>query len=249
MAEIKQLRNPPIHEAVIEVKFDGCSIDEATLESFVKERQKNLPDWHILSLRTMEATFEFNSDTLPALSETPDGFWLKNEDGTKIVLFKKNSVTANHIKKYSTWDLLVNDFETALLPYIDLMKTAMVVGISARFVNRIVLSKPDNSDFRDYLSEEIGVPSGLESGEMTDFNTVRIVRNIKDDFFAKINVATVSPFPTETTNSLLIDIDVFKICNIEPNLALIQDELNKIRAIKNKIFFGLMKESGLEKYK
>jgi uncharacterized protein (TIGR04255 family) len=75
-----------------------------------------------------------------------------------------------------------------------------------------------------------------------------LLSGLGDAAFANYTVGTVAPNAGETNKALLVDIDVFKDCELPPDLPTLLDQLREFREIKNDLFFGTVTEKALESY-
>src|SRR3546814_16193513 len=82
----------------------------------------------------------------------------------------------------------------------------------------------------------------LADARVTDFVRRHVIQGLELDFSATLTVATVTPLPQETSNALLIDIDVSTQVDFPPVFSELIQYLNVIRSIKNSVFFGSVTE-------
>lgn len=255
MTDFPNFSHPPITEALIDLRFEGSSMEEVGLRAFVEDQIKQRKGWSMKMLRQIEATWalheakESEDETSGSkIKNSFSGFVLVNENSSRSIQVKKNRITVNYSKEYTTWDDIISDAKEVTNAYIKVAMPAAITRVAARYVNRIPLPSNEFSDFKKLMKVPPPFPPILGSGVLTDFIIDRVIKNIDGGYSARINTSTVQPLPDEVNNSLYIDIDVFKTCQLEPSFEAAGVALNEIRIIKNKLFFGSLTEQTLESF-
>lgn len=252
MATARQLSKPPIQEAVIDFQLAGAQIEREGLEQIILDLNRS--DWTRKAISSFEATFgptnaeQVNEFGLTESKSSFEGFALQDPDDRIFFQFRPDRVTVSHVKEYVSWDDLVAEAEQALTAYISIAKPTAIIRIAARYINRLRLPSNGFSSFEEILTRPPAAPIEGAFGKVTDFMHRDVIRNIEGGLIATVTIATVLPSPGEQARALLIDADVFKTCQTNPSFADVAEDLNRIREVKNRLFFGSILDSALEPY-
>lgn len=245
MALRKHLSKPPIQEAILDVGFIGSHLDLDGLDSlattFPEEKWKKKS----ITATTFEATIDGKIGAIqPTAVSAFEGYAMVEIVGHRIVQLREDRITCSHVNSYSDWETLESDLASVFLGFVEVGKPARISRIAARFVNRISM----HGSFDQLLTFPPQVLPGLGDAKVTDFLRRQVVRGLANDFEATITIATVTPLPNESSNALLIDIDVYKQVDLPPRLDSFSTDLPTLRSIKNTLFFESVTDFALEPY-
>lgn len=247
MAQVRHLRNPPIQEAVIDIKTDVALCDQMLLDKIAESLKA--PGWRKKTLTTHEAKFSLDGDESGAtLRADFAGYVLEEPNGAVIIQVRKDGVTVSHVRQYAEWDDLEADAEKAFNTFLSFVHPKKLTRVAARYINRIPFPSQDFDDFGQLMMIHPQVPDSLSGAKITDFLHQQVIKEIEGGFTANLTIATIKPLPGENVSSLLVDVDVFKECTIEASFDVAKLYLRQIRDRKNDIFFGIVTEQALEKF-
>ncbi|MBL8297525.1 MAG: TIGR04255 family protein [Rhodanobacteraceae bacterium] len=256
MAKVRHLARAPIQEAILDFEFSGPGLSQVQIDS--------------ISSRYVKSGSKTKKIEMPVVAppplavggiDVPGGKWnyisLEEHVGLppsagRSVLISQNQVAVSSVRSYPGWDEFEVLAERAFSSYVELAENPRVTRLSARFINRIA-PDPTYADYSSILERPPqSLPGeGLEGSKITDFLRRHVVDGLRGNFTANLTVGTATPEPleiTKNTKAILIDIDVFKMCDLAADFVSLRSELATMREIKNALFFGSLKEHVVERY-
>lgn len=243
MARIRNLKSPPIQEAVIDFLIECEPLTEDVLRSIATNLITS-SDWNVHAIRAHEATFDLDKPDEVRQVDRFDGLRLNSPDDTLVILLHANRVTASHVKSYSDWNELERFAVGCLEAFGKHAVDPYVSRLGTRFINFI------NADggFDEVL--ELPPRSVAVGGVVERFFERQALRFEERDVSATYTVGLVNPDEPQAVEQLqlVVDIDAYKVGRFEIGHTALSAELGTLRDIKNEIFFGAVKESALETY-
>lgn len=254
MTQARRLRHPPIQEAVIDFHLAGATkVGRDALEEVAKAMTAE--GWRSSVLNRFEAAIgPFNADLqvsdvgLKNLSAAFDGYMVQDAKGEVIYQLRAERVTVSHVRKYTQWEDLVSDATRCLEMYVKLSKASTIHRMGTRYINRIQMPEMGFDAFGEFLEVAPRRLGDLQSGIVKDFLVQQVVKEIQGEWNANISIGTAAPIVGETANSIVIDVDVYKTCDIVADSKTLIRDLSAAREIKNQVFFGLITDRALEAY-
>lgn len=256
MARVRHLTHAPIREALIDFQFAGGELDLAKLNSL--SEAYILRGWVGQEIRNFEAVIAPKSDSnsseleIHNSSSVLEGIGVTSADGAHVIQFRASRLTISCTRHYANWEDLEARARAALAEFVQGVAGLVVSRIGTRFINRIP-PDPAVADYGDLL-ERPPLPlqvEGLEGGRISNFLRRHVVEGLQGGFTANLTIGTVKPEAGETTKqtqALVVDVDVFKLCQIRPDFESLQPELAAMRNLKNLLFFGSLKDEALERF-
>jgi uncharacterized protein (TIGR04255 family) len=256
MARVRKLVEPPIQEAVLDFRLSGSKASREELEKLAAELMP--PDGQRRPINSFKAKLvpgEGNQLDIKSASSTFDGFALHDSRDRVVVQVYPHRVTVSHVGDYISWEELLSDATRVLQAHLKVTGARKVVRVAARYINRLALPGPEFRDWAQILSRPPVRPndeegsSAFQSAWVSDFVYKEVVRGLPSGFAAIVTTATAESSDQGPTNDLIVDVDVYKQCELLPDPDLIAQSVSEIRALKNQLFFGALTESFLESYK
>jgi len=245
MSEFQKLTHPPAVEAILDVQGafpNGVQIEAlaALHESF----QKNYPK------RTEEKIFQLGFDfqagqELRATAQDHGlrGYRFHSPDEKEIVQCRKDGFTFNRLKPYTAWEDVYPRAVEAWGVFRKAFPDMVISRVSLRYINQIFLPCIDGLvELDDYLAIQLPGPKNLDLTRAA-FMGQSIFGDAVSGLAANY-VVTQQPASDANKVCILLDIDVFYA---GPELS----ETNppalweKMRYLKNKLFFGSLNEKGI----
>lgn len=246
MAEITHLENPPITEALIDIRvklpnnFDVSifdSLNENELEGFpLKDKQSEY-----------SANLKIRQDepSINTRSKGTRGFIYKTEDKKNMVQFRRDGFTFNRLKPYTNWEDIIEYAQKLWHIYVVKSNPLKVTRIATRFINQVKLPLPIN-DFSEYMTAPPQNPS-------TDDQISGYLNRIK--LFDRNNeigtnlIQTLEKGTDESVITLLLDIDSFIRKPFDPKDADIWRQFEKLRIKKNQLFYSSLTKKAIDLHK
>jgi uncharacterized protein (TIGR04255 family) len=234
---VRHLAHAPLREAIIDIRF-AHPLDVAFAE--------NLKDFSIPGfVRKNEIRqFEVNitGTEIPARSDELMGWRYESEDGARIVQVRRDGLGYSIIREYTEWLDIKTSTQRVWEAFRNRTEESSVSRVAVRYIN--VLDLPPWSELNIYLTAAPQVPHGLPQA-LTHF-LERIVVPFEDGIFAII-IQTMEQVAQPATR-VILDIDVYAERTFGSNSLDLWPFLDRLREIKNAVFFSSVTEQTLEAY-
>jgi uncharacterized protein (TIGR04255 family) len=175
------------------------------------------------------------------------GFRLTSSDKRQIVQFNHDGMVFSRLKPYEDWNVFSAEGLRLWTLFVQLAEPSEVQRLGVRFINRIAPIDP--TKLGKYLAkppkclEPLGLP-------MTTF-LYQSTHDVPGHPF-KVNVvqAIQPPSPPQAEGfGLILDIDVFTTQAFQPSDEILNAHLTRMRWLKDKAFFSLLKENAIKIFK
>lgn len=244
MANERPLRNPPIKEALVDLRIAADSaITAAALSSLREHLASDFPK--VEERREFRAELRLEAGKiLPPTGQDFgfNGLVFTSADGIRIAQFRKDGFTLNHLRPYPGADVLIAEGLRLWDLYRRLTSPVAVVRTALRYINQLELRYGPQDDFKRFLAVPAEMPTGtpqLVSGFLT-----RVVAHEPPD----VVIVTQTLETTEDTSVVTLDIDAFLAENISVDSPNVEAVLRRLRTLKNRVFFGLLTDEALDLY-
>jgi len=247
MASVRHLRKAPITEAIVDFRI----MPSADFQPDSLHRAPSLvgPDYpKALRPQATEARVDFKGPTAAASIRDLGfmGLWLKTQDEKTIAQFRPDGFTLNRLKPYTSWKQIRGEAFRLWELYRTTVEPALISRIALRYINRIEIPLP-LVDLRDYLAAPPSTPPNL-SGNLSSFLTRVVVREPSARIEAIITQTGDVPGKPEQT-ALLLDIDVISQAVYDKDGKSAWETMERLREMKNRIFFESITLKALELFK
>lgn len=173
------------------------------------------------------------------------GLRLVSADGRNVAQVSPEACSHSRLAPYTEWADLRRDTADLWTTYCEVMRPARVVRIGVRFINRLELPLP-LADLRVFLEAPPQVPHGALP-QLNTFVTKVVTRS--DD---EARTSAVTQAVVETADprriAMILDIDVAFVRPLPPDDARIWGEADRLRQLKNEVFFGSITEETVRMY-
>lgn len=232
------LQHAPIVEAVIQFHAPTRTVIEPPALRTILEQQ--FAGYAVSD----QAQFETGLTRLPGNMEVRqrtqwDGFRLTSDDGKHICQWKRNCLVFSRLQPYVSWA----QFMDTALPFWELyQKTAdpqLIEGLGVRFISQMPLG--DGERPSAYV-QQVPLPLkglGLRSESFFHQDTIPI-----EGYPFEVRLMRAMQPAAESSGcrrQLIVDIDVST--TVAVTLGELEVTLQQMRFIKNKVFFGYMKDA------
>jgi len=233
------LTNAPLREAVIDISIapkapiDVVEAAAAKADSVVGAKRTDI--W--------EASFALSFDTDGKTKVPPKrsklGVRLASSDAL-ISQWKVSGLTVSRLAPYSTWAELRDVARSQWTDFSkSLTSTQRVSRVAVRYINALSLPLPVN-DFSEYLAAPPVVPDELPQG-LRGFLTRVVFGDNPSDYTAVVAQALEGD-SGDNKITVLLDIDVFREVEMDWDSDEIWTILDRLREVKNEVFFGYLTE-------
>jgi uncharacterized protein (TIGR04255 family) len=234
---MKPYPNPPIREALIDIKIDPLPQSSlAVLEALHEQVKEKYPTKK--ARHRWEGSLKIEADQTVSADQRHlrcDGFLFFSTNEKQIVQYRLDGFTFSRLRPYPPQGWPV--FREEAIPLWDLYLRAVqpiqVVRIGLRYINQIDVPF-SQIDLEEYLAEPPRIPRDLP--QMFDHFFVRQVISFPDLEAKAIIIMSTAPAPNALTTSLYLDIDVLTEVSIKGDSVKVWQILDRFREVKNKIF-------------
>ncbi len=232
----KKYKNPPITEAVIEVRF-ADSLTEQQLEKLIA-KQKSKFTIRKLEQVELKILHEEKSDAQTETKKTFLGYKLvDNSDSSNIVQVKRNAISVSRLPPYEDWTKLISSLKKHYEWYTS-KQFKPLSRIGVRYINRIdIPAETGKIEVEDYFKIFPHVPK-TKFPDLNHF-LMQTITAIDDD-----KVLTINFHSTETPLlkhiSMVFDLDVAQQANLPVSNSKLYNLLDVIRDKKDIFFEDLL---------
>jgi len=246
MAQVEQLRFPPITEAVIDFRVTGKS--PVTQKDFEPIREALAKDYPIARniFRGSEG-FQF----LP-IGEVPpqNGIWgginLASADEKYFATFSPQRCSVSRARPYQNWNHLKNEFLKLWDVYQHALPSASLDQVGLRYFNELEVPVPEK--ISDIFKAGLAMaPAGFSLG---GFASNCLINDLSRQAVAVLRVASQPPGETGRIFRFMVDIDSTKQgpFDLEKTDSWSQ-AMEDLRNFKNELFFGLLTDYVITRFK
>ena len=248
MAAPRSLRNPPITEALVDIRIAHVAgVSAATLAPLRDELAAEYPE--VEERRKAEAKLAVTPQGIETSTQDLGfaGLFVKTQDGRLIAQFRDDGFTLNMLRPYSGGDDLIGRALSLWSRYVEFTKPRAVVRLALRFINHLDLPYERGDDIRKFLPAAPFIPDELPQA-VSDF----LVRSAVHDDQTGISAILIEKLALApqgaTTMPVILDIDTFIAKQLPTTGAALRPRLEALREFKNRAFFALLTEEAIGLY-
>lgn len=241
MTKVRHLKNAPIVEAIIDFRARlPVGFEPKEFSSLKKDLSRKYPKTE--KGRLIAGSIEIKGDkpivkVEPAEDKGIRGYRFTSKDGKEVAQFRIDGFTFSRLHPYTKWEQVLDEAKRLWELYSLKASPEVVERVAVRYINRLDIPLPPRN-LEYYLTASPVLPKTLPQ-ELSQF-LIRLVVHEEDLVAGIIQTLVASPKPEHI--GIILDIDVFK-----EKVGGMSDEniwptFNRLRALKNRIFFELITE-------
>ena len=247
MAQIRHLPNAPITEAVIDFRVEPAVTVEALVGALAQ--RDNLGYRRKGPIVRSEFGFSLNvQEEPPAVAHagqaTSIGVRLHSVDDKYVAQLSVEGFTLSRLRPYESWENLVQEARRLWQGYQECLGPTRITRVATRFINNLRLPMAENLEL--FLNLLPGLPPGVPEN-LSGFLQRFVIHDAKTEATVILTQALEEILP-EKPLPLLIDIDAFRFQEFGANEPKVWEYLNQLRELKNRVFFGCLKEAAIQLY-
>lgn len=249
MARARHLNNPPIKEALVDIRVaEGPAFQREKLDVLKGDLTSRYPKAE--DRRRIQAVLDLSTGR--SVSSTKDlgwlGLFLTSGDGTSTAQFRPDGFTSNKLPPYVSADSMFGEALDLWQRYVEVAHPKAVIRLALRYINVLQLPFKGGDDFRRFLTAAPDMPDDSPQRLISDFVT-RVTfldpdRRAKAIVTQQLQLAPAKGGPIP----FVIDIDVFQEAEIGIHREQLEPRLQSLRQMKNDLFFSSLTEETLEPY-
>lgn len=243
MAKYRHLSKAPIKEAVIDLRVvlrDDIN-SEALLEGYERVRA-DYPIKEDLQEGKFGVQIDQGNTWSTSLQHSWVGFRATSHDKYQVVQFRVNGFAFSRLQPYQTWEQMLDEARRLWQVYLEIANPEKVIRIATRFIN-VMTIRGSVRDMANYLISPPRLPEALPY-ELGGFATRFVANDSKRGAVANIIQAMESA--GRDSMSITLDVDVFTTQDYDPMHGDYWNCLQRLREIKNEIFFESITEKTAE---
>jgi uncharacterized protein (TIGR04255 family) len=245
----RHLPNAPIKEALIDVHVEprpGLTVREL-------ERQAKATDFgYYIKNPISEGTFGFKltpdgRDSGVESSTSQVGLRLHSADEHYVLQWRLQGFTLSRLPPYEDWLSLRAEAQRLWPVYIQSLKPRQIKRVATRYINDLQLPLADGATFDRFIDTLVDVPEGtpqVVGGFLQRFQLLDADAN------TRVNLTLAWDGSTRDMRvPVILDIDAFTGVNLEPTSPALWETMEKLRGLKNQVFFSVITEEAAELYR
>ncbi len=241
MVQQRHLNNAPITEALIDIR--AKLPDSFQIEEFIplkKKLSRNYPTLNKQLLFKGHHEIKNGKYIDPHIEDLGiQGFLFKTNDKKQVVQFRNDGFTFNRLKPYSEWVDIRKEAQELWPLYMKIAKPEALTRLAVRYINKINIPLPFN-DFSEYLISAPNIPEKLPQAVVGFLNRVTIYDSTQD-ITANITHSFENVHQSNSI-TIILDIDVYKQGDFPIDNKEMWYIFEKLRDMKNRIFFSSITE-------
>jgi uncharacterized protein (TIGR04255 family) len=251
MAQQRHLTHAPITEAVIDLRVEiREETDASSLNAELIERETGYRRIGPLVAGELGITVDFESGASPEVSQESVrtlGARYHSADDKYVALLSVQGFTFSRLTPYEDWPTLATEAHRIWDVYARSLEPRAVTRVATRFINDLQLPLKDGTTFENYLEG----PFGLSDPAFREINGFLLQYSGHDPETEATVRCTQALRPGRHDGILpvVVDIDVYR-----PHRFSFDDKgfwpyLDRLRDVKNRVFFSLLTEACVDLYK
>src|SRR5712691_11459143 len=243
MAVPRPLRRPPITEALIDLRIaSDPAITRERLEAVGADIRSDYPRMEARHEMRAELRVQEGGTVVPSAEDL--GFYgliFKTDDQRRIAQFRRDGFTLNQLAPYTNAEILITEAMRLWALYRAAVEPSAIVRVAFRHINNLPLPYAQGDDFRRFLTAPPDVPD--EAPQSVSSFLSRIVAHDGEDTVILTQKLESTP---GRSDPVTLDIDVFRIGEFSPDGEDLAAVLQRLRELKNRVFFASLTEEAVE---
>jgi uncharacterized protein (TIGR04255 family) len=246
--ESPHLPAAPIVEAVIQ--WRARAEKQWHSEELKRELSSRMPEYtecKPLHEIMIAARFEGGDTARQNRSVQWTGFRLEWKDEHYVAQYSRDGLLFSRLRPYNNWESFAREARKNWRTYRDLADPSEVQRLGVRFINRVELV--DLAQLEAFLTQP---PKCLHKLSLPVSGFLYQSSHEVPGYRFGVNVSrTIQPsnLPQNEGFGLILDIDAFTTKPLSCEDKAIDENLARLRVLKNKVFFSLLKPSVIKKFK
>jgi len=243
MPEPRRLRNPPITEAIIDIRVELAAGSEAAR---LREAESLLRDGYVLDgeQHRVVGTLGVSDDpawTFEQGESALSGYTFRSHDERFVAQLNVEGIVVSRLQSYTSWEELAEETARLWSAYVGLVSPVRILRLGTRYLNTIG-APASYLDLREYFTTLPSVPAGIPT--VAADLLVRMVLHEEEPPYSVIVTQFLEQGENEAVR-VILDIDAFSRETYEMDEGAMWAVLTGLRDLKNRVFFGSITEKTL----
>lgn len=243
MATQRHLRNAPIREGVVDIKFEP-PVSLELLEVFAESVQGAFGQASRLWQQSLGIEVKQGElATVNAPEGTVVGFRLQAD--RHVLMVRVNGFTYSRLPPYENWEQLRDSAKAIWKQFVASVKPETVTRMAVRYIN--VLPLPiTTEEFSVFLTAAPTIPQALPQGLASFLQQVVMIDPIENRQAIVTQALEDSQSRVANMVNIILDIDAFRLQRLATHDDAVWTSLDNLRSFKNAIFFDHITEKTAE---
>ena len=234
------LSRAPIVEAVIHWQARA----QRTLEpdAIRSELRQKLPEYSSCEpvQRVEFAAMMTETDPIVQHQKGWHGFRLTSDDKQHVIQFSRDGVSFSRIQSYADWGQFSMAAKRVWHEFVTIAAPVEIQRLGVRFINHFPAATPEL--LADYLCDPPTCPANLPLSQFVYQSTF----TVPEQPYGINIIKVMQPAGMPQSSGLFLDCDVYSTKPISCDDREVDETLVKMRWLKNKVFFSLLKDQTIE---
>jgi uncharacterized protein (TIGR04255 family) len=169
------------------------------------------------------------------------GLIFKTDDQRRIAQFRRDGFTLNQLAPYTNAEALIAEAMRLWALYRAAVEPSAIVRVAFRYINSLSLPYAQGDDFRRFLTAPPDMPDDAPQSVSSFLN--RVVAHDGEDTVILTQRLESAP---ARSDPVTLDIDVFRSGEFSPDGVELVAVLQRLRELKNRVFFASLTEEAVE---
>lgn len=253
--DIKTLKNPPIKEALLEIRFNpNKNVTVSKLEEFADLLSDVYTKKEPVENQIFEFMYSKEQGPHHDFNIEPSGFKLTNSQNNRVVIAAIDKFVVSFLSPYTLWSDLKDTARSLYRKYLEFAPQIEIIRLGIRYINDIKLPLTEDFNFQKYINTFQPLPKhGALPDSLSKFESVVVMPHEDIGCTSTIRQTILDAEGGDKSSSaflsFVLDIDVYQNKVIEPDQAdEIWEGFEKMRTKKNAIFFGTLTDTAITPY-
>jgi uncharacterized protein (TIGR04255 family) len=233
----KDLLNPPIKEAVFDVRFKTGTISFQEIELFSKGLNYDVQEMEAFTLQAkVSDLFENKLST----NKEKSGVRINNISRNTNVQLTTEGLSFFVATGYEGWDKTFNSVTDFLLKFSPNFNDVLITRVALRYINVFDIEFGDEP-LNKFLNFVPALPSTVSKS--VDSFSMNVVFPLNETGRCTLRQSLRPKNISSTESTIILDIDVYIEKEIKgTDFELLKNEFQQLRQYKNKVFFNVLSE-------
>lgn len=248
MAEPRELSNPPLREAVIDIRvvhehdFDRERIHE--VRQVVEHEYPTVQQQWVL-----EGQIHIGKDAqrVPPGRRRLNGLIFQDAETKQVAQFRADGFSFSRLAPYTDWDDVFPEAMRLWGIYLDVIPPQYVSRLAVRYINAIEVSPP--VDLQEYFTAPPYLPDDAPTDALSTF-LMRTTSTFSDWDISVHMTHASEDVGTDGVVTIVLDLDVFKNVELRPEKEseTLRLQFERLREVKNRMFFASITNTLVGRY-
>lgn len=243
MAKPRHLPHAPITEALIDIQVvprDNLTFIE------LRDSISGSDFGYYVKNPILEGTFGFmltadGTQPQTTAQATQIGLRLHSIDEKYVLQCRLSGFTLSRLQPYEDWLNVIREARRLWTIYTERLLPKRVTRVATRFINNLQLPMESGASYQKYLHKLVDVPDEAPQAVASFLQRFHLI-DVESDASVILTLVLDNTLPGVHA-PVILDIDAFRVTDLELSSPDLWDTLEKLRELKNRCFFGTITEA------